>query len=68
MKLLVLSMIITIIVSMINDSIALNNDAEEVVEIAMDDLKPEKCLHADYRGFIVEEIVSRHNGRDFVFS
>ena len=53
---------------MINDSIALNNDAEEVVEIAMDDLKPEKCLHADYRGFIVEEIVSRHNGRDFVFS
>ena len=46
---------------MINDSIAINNDAIEVVEIAMDDLKPTKCLNADYRGFIVEEIVSRYN-------
>ena len=64
MKFFALSTIITIAIFMINDSIAINNDAIEVVEIAMDDLKPTKCLNADYRGFIVEEIVSRYNCYD----
>ena len=64
MKFLASGIIIIIIISIINDSIATNSDIGEVVEIAMDDFKPEKCLHADYRGFIVEEIVSKYNGYD----
>ena len=51
---------ITFIITFPNDIIAVHNETTGVVEITMDDFIPEKCRIADYRGMIVEEIVSRN--------
>ena len=51
---------ITFIITLPNDIIAVHNETTGVVEITMDDFIPEKCRIADYRGMIVEEIVSRN--------
>ena len=56
MKMFILTIIITFI--MLSDSIPIRNGTDEFVEIIMDNSKPERCLLADYRGIIVEEIVS----------
>ena len=60
MKSLLLFVLITItLISNSNCLIAEHNETIEAVEILMNNFRPEKCLNAEYRGMIVEEIVSK---------
>ena len=60
MKSLLLFVLITInLINNFDCLIAKNNETIENVEILMNNFRPEKCLNAEYRGMIVEEIVSK---------
>jgi len=65
MKLLLLFVLINInLISNFDCSIAEHNETIEAVEILSNNFRPEKCLNAEYRGIIVEEIDLK---RTFVF-
>ena len=51
-------LLINFIINSLSCIVAIHNETFEIVEITMDDFIPDKCRLADYRGMIVEEIVS----------